>query len=563
MATLAEALEQLDAHGGLQRAFCSRDISLWVGVGLSLRALSDLGDVIERVISWLQEKARKDGWPAESEYSQALDTVRQFDVGLIPSDRNLVLLPLQEWSDLPTALRRLLQERYSQVLGAIDLSISEDLRTDVLDIPGTYADPHTNPTSEHRLLALLVSEGLVGRVISTNWDDLIEKACAATHGLSPVIIAGPQDVPGSLDPPFLAKIHGCARKAREDPAYANGLVVTATQIGEWPNKPENQGLRTIVDSVIRNGNCCFVGLSAQDFNIQQAHFAAAMSSDPLPADRLPTFAETDVQAGQQQVLAAMSSAAGGEMARLVERATLGIRANDVLGAAYFHGVFAKLKVIAERMPRSEERVYGAFVTEGLATTMSQLTDWLDGLADDRRWDSLAFEVSRWLAAVLAIYRDATPLPDDLAYAPLTSANVPATVDDPNLPMASLHRLLWALLAVASLARDNDVTLRFPSDPQHGQVSIGPAPIATRVFVVHRNAGGAAALNEQGLLDGDTPALIVNADSSTPKKRTNSPTPVFPGRVERLSQLYLDDFVSDPDDMMALNAELLTAMPIGG
>lgn len=565
MATLSEAMSRLAQHGDLQDAFCSRDVTLWVGAGLSRRALGGLRDIVERVVEWLQEKAVAAGWPARSRYADALDAIRSLTLGLIPPDRDLVRTPLTQWSDTPEALRGVLEGCYSQMLAAVQNRITEQLRTDVLDIPGTYAGTDVAPTAEHRLIALLTAEGLIGRVISTNWDDLIERACEAAGGPALGVIAGPQDVAGNQDPPFLAKIHGCARKAGEDVAYVSSLVLTSVDIAKW-GTPENQGVRTLVDGAIRNGRCCFIGLSARDFNIQQAHFDAAMLVNPLPVNRLPTFATVQMNpAGQEAVLAAMDPAAAesGELAALVERATLGILANDVLGAVYVFAMFAKLEVIAERTPAPEVDTYREFVRGELTRARDSLVAWLDGLEDDERWDRVAFEIAQRMARALALYREGIPPLTGLTYQPLTTMSVEATRTEPNVPPAGLSRLMWAFLSVMRVARDHGLDLRFPLDPRRGQLLVGPESIATRVFVTHSSAGGAATLYGQGLLEGATPVVVINATSAAPpQRRVDTPERVFPG-VERLSQVYLEGLASDPDGTMRLATQLLAEMPIGG
>jgi len=58
---------------------------------------------------------------------------------------------------------------------------------DLLELQKIYSDVSVLPDAEHRLISLLIAEGAVSELITTNWDPLIERAYAAL-GCTPTLM---------------------------------------------------------------------------------------------------------------------------------------------------------------------------------------------------------------------------------------------------------------------------------------------------------------------------------------------------------------------------------------
>lgn len=87
------------------------------------------------------------------------------------------------------------------------------------------------PTATHRALALCILEG-VATVMTTNWDDCIERAAPSNTAIK--VAASSTDIAGANTANPLLKVHGCATKPstllittqqlQEPPAWASGVV---------------------------------------------------------------------------------------------------------------------------------------------------------------------------------------------------------------------------------------------------------------------------------------------------------------------------------------------------
>jgi hypothetical protein len=91
----------------------------------------------------------------------------------------------------------------------------------------------TIPNPVHETIAELINDGIVKHVITTNYDEGIENACASICRQSgmPFVVTYQSDVRPSVSAakPVLFKIHGSAKAGQED-----SIVATLTTEGELP-----------------------------------------------------------------------------------------------------------------------------------------------------------------------------------------------------------------------------------------------------------------------------------------------------------------------------------------
>lgn len=112
-----------------------------------------------------------------------------------------------------------------------------------INVASTYGGPHLHPDVEHLCVAILMLEGVVRFVPTTNWDGLIEVALSR---LAPQpdrllrVVVLPEDFSSPERPAELVKFHGCAVRALTDEEhYRDRLIARESQISGWAAKPDN------------------------------------------------------------------------------------------------------------------------------------------------------------------------------------------------------------------------------------------------------------------------------------------------------------------------------------
>jgi len=216
-ATLTEALTLLRTHWATETdGVINGKYSFWLGSGISRERYPDLDELIRRLLNGLQ--AGVDPSNSHCPYRRALETTLELTTAKAVDTTR----PPVEWPNLADITAQL-HDKYSK---ALDVELRTDggakeLFWDVLKLQDLYGDPSVPPDAEHRFLALLIEEGIASDLVTTNWDPLIELASEKCRpGAVPTIriVARGEEVAGSHDAGArLLKIHGCARKALQDP----------------------------------------------------------------------------------------------------------------------------------------------------------------------------------------------------------------------------------------------------------------------------------------------------------------------------------------------------------
>ena len=119
--------------------------------------------------------------------------------------------------------------------------------------------PQDEISPSHRLLASLVKHGFVKTIVTTNYDTLIEDACAVSGAPMSVVAHEAQLHAAAGDTPVLWKIHG-------DFAHPELLVLTDFDVQRW-NRPETRAIVAQLQTLFDRNALLFLGYSLSDFNI--------------------------------------------------------------------------------------------------------------------------------------------------------------------------------------------------------------------------------------------------------------------------------------------------------
>ncbi|MFC0421604.1 SIR2 family protein [Glutamicibacter ardleyensis] len=315
---------------------------VWLGSGISRYQVPDLVKLISRVLRFLRDRAAS-GEPDASNHGEALLEI--LDAHLAEERQRYLADPIG-WE--PAALE-VLRERYSQVLGVGVAGKPNDyLLIEGAGLPILYGDPDLEPGPTHKILAMLISEGVVTTLASGNWDGLVEKALAdisATSSLLDVYVDvnDPRDAQGHAE---IAKFHGCAVLALNDSVrYRDKIIATTAQISRLHGDPAYEHMRDHLRDLTTRTRSLVLGLSVQDSDLLTI-FQASASRSPWPWDDTHPaylFAEPAVLPSQRDVLeVAYGDDYGRERPSILQKSALGAYAGPVTAALLIEVLASKL-----------------------------------------------------------------------------------------------------------------------------------------------------------------------------------------------------------------------------
>lgn len=324
--------------------------AFWIGSGISKGKVDDLNDVLRKVLTYLRDTAiSPHDENADACRTALLEILNEYlKDEVVPATANLAA-----WK-VPTNLSSLVNQ-YASVMDTHVPNCAPDfLLWDAVDVRTTFANPSIEPGVAHYLIALLLSEGLVEDLVSANWDGLLEKALTnLSCGRSAVRVGmSNESIRGVFDPPHLFKIHGCAVKARDEPAkYREFLVASKSQIHKWKTDERYETLRRRVASLVADRRTIFLGLSVQDGNLLDLFQGVAASAEwPWDSDNPPLlFAEPDVGANQTTALrVSYGHAYTANTDEVRERSVVGWYAAPLLAALLVDAMKGKLALLIRR-----------------------------------------------------------------------------------------------------------------------------------------------------------------------------------------------------------------------
>lgn len=572
-ATLSEALGHLDTTWVAVRDSVLNDRHLfWIGSGISRDRFPALPALLDQLFKTLH--AAQDPTNPDCPYFKtAEEIVRDFS----HVDGLDLRQPPAAW---PPASKEVLFDelagKYAEVLDkrVNILGGSLDIPFDILHLDETYSAAAVAPDAEHRLLALLVAEGAVTQIVTTNWDPLTERAHQAL-GVGPTlwVIACTAELDGAGGGAIVFKVHGCAERTRADPEkYKPHMVATHYQITRWSIdalfNPFVEKLRTL----LRERPSLFVGISGQDFNLQSQCIAASCNAPAVafPPSRV-TFSGT-VGVPQRQILQAVYGENYGPNAQAIDTAAaLPLDAKPLLGALYVLLVFEKIRVILEtgeaQFASDEQR---AFARTGLTRLRAILCSRFDALGANDRWQVLSREMPGFIARLLKIYRTQRLPPNEESYAQIHPLSPALMADDQNLAGTNLHWLCLALVAFSAVA-GGPWQLRIPIeiDGSDGQLRINGPFGETSLFFASQDVTAKALLQRANAIvpGSGRKVVVVYPVGNERKESRRNPARILPGGSkpgeprEVWFQGFALDFLATVDLIKSLKQEISAAVPL--
>lgn len=315
---------------------------VWLGSGISRDQVPDLVELIARVVLFLRDRAASGETDAGSHKDALLEIL---DVHL-PGERLRYEADPMSWE--PENLE-VLRERYSPVLGiGVDGKPNDYLLIDGAGLPQLYGDPSLEPGPTHKMLAMLIFEGVLTNLASGNWDGLVEKALvdiSATDSLLDVYVDvnDPRDARGHAE---IAKFHGCAVLTLNDSVrYRDKIIATSAQISKLHGDEAYAHMRDRLRDLTTRMRSLVLGLSVQDSDLLTVFRAAASRSpwDWESAHPAYLFAEPSVLSSQRDVLeVAYGDDFGRERPSIVQRSALGAYAGPLMAALLIEVLASKL-----------------------------------------------------------------------------------------------------------------------------------------------------------------------------------------------------------------------------
>jgi hypothetical protein len=518
--TVHQALQLLDAqHVDLASGVNRGEYALWLGSGISRGRVAGLGGVLRLMIEFLRTRIA----PADAgcAFRAALDDVlRQAILSADEQGRVDYAVDSAQWPDIETILQRL-AEKYSRVL---DVTVRGQAEPDYLlwegaDFCQTFAGQE--PDAEHLCIVIMVAEGIVPKVVSANWDGLLERAANELH-LGPdvfrVCVTG-LDFRGPLAAAQLLKFHGCALRAIENSAqYRPLLIARWSQIVTWAANNAFTAMREELVSVAANLRTLMVGMSAQDPNIQNLFLLA----------RQHVFGTNEIGDDQKTVL----RTAYGDVDYLANQQTILERS---CFKAYGKPLFTALmlNMIADKLCKLLERVemparQGGGLQE-LASGIKHLRDAVAGAIGD---DKIGFVRSfvRHLSRAKAMLLEGRPsLPNPVQYRPITDRPGHHIPNDPNIIATGQGEAANALALLGLGMRDGhwNIFLGDAANQRAGVLRAASQLRAARImFVAHDNAD-VRLFNEGAYSDDDDDVVILHS-MDPGERQTRSPARRLPG-----------------------------------
>lgn len=527
--TVAEVLACFeDEFAATSSAFTNGDYALWLGSGISRDVVPGVGRLLRSLLSFVQEQID----PADDHcrFRSALDEI--LDIAEVPAtlrDPIDFAQPVASWPSL-SDLIVWLRNKYAAVLDVrVDGEQPDFLVWAGINAASTYGAPHLEPDVEHLCVAILMLEGVVRFVPTTNWDGLIEAAvsllAAQPDSLLRVVVL-PDDFSSPERPAELVKFHGCAVRALADEArYRDRLIARESQISGWAAKPDNKIMKDRLEFVLASKPAFVVGLSAQDANIHTMFNEATQNLVRTWPAAPPAIVCADEQLGPHHKH--MLKVVYGDEASSANGAE--IKASALLGAYAKPALLALvLYVLADKLCRLLEHV------SDLALASSEITRMQDDikLLRDEVSTLAAADAHSFMEAlvtttrlVLSAFRSGNaPVTDATHYEPLTIKPAAEALVDPNFPGDALGRFAVAvsLLGRGHLAKEWVVSLEMAVDPGDAAIRVtSESGRISDVFIV-KDAGITSKLEASQLVDVSSGDVLIICAESIPARATRSP-----------------------------------------
>lgn len=319
----------------------------WLGSGISREQVPDLVAVLTRVLLFLRDRAI-----SESSSTSHRDALLEILNEHLPSEVGRYEADEATWEPLdPEPLR----EVYSQVLGVrVDERPGDYLLMTAADLPNTYGADDLEPGIAHRLIAVLIAEGVLKEIASGNWDGLIEtsvKELTNDSNLLDVYVSA-EDLREGSSLAQIAKFHGCAVLTRRDHKhYAAKIIATRAQISRFESDDAFKHMREALQARTTKYRSLILGLSVQDSDLLNV-FTRAAVNHPWPWEAMHpayVFAQPEIKSPQRDVL---ENSYAGEFeahhSEIIAASAFGTYAESLLTALVLEVILHKLLALLTR-----------------------------------------------------------------------------------------------------------------------------------------------------------------------------------------------------------------------
>ncbi len=386
-ANLTESLNILQSKQAVVDSILHGKCIFWIGSGVSSERFPKLNILLEELINNLYELAdfKSSDCPYQRTISEIINLTSFRDIKTPQNMR-------PGSPEFPTFVKQL-PEKYAEILG---LRVNtKDIWWDILKIQEIYSNPSIIPDAEHKFLALLIKEGVLKIIISTNWDTLIEQAhntCSNNQLSNLNIIACAEECLLTSTDPKLYKIHGCAEKAKNNPGkYKAGIVATSTQRDKWTT--DAKAFCDAVQNCFRNSPIIFIGSSGQDHNLRTAHAAAKCGfAIDYNSNRI-VFCEEALSIYQKNLLEIVyGEPYKNNQQTIVDAAHIRLFAKPFLGSIYVRLLVDKIQLLANQSLNSQSQLQQLVINK-VDEFVTYLKNRYDAINDSKdRWRNLANEI---------------------------------------------------------------------------------------------------------------------------------------------------------------------------
>ena len=442
--------------------------------------------------------------------------------------------------------------KYSDVLGVVvrDGGAGKNLWWDILKLHEEYSKEEIEPDVDHRLLALLVEEGVVKKLGTTNWDSLIENAVCESRGNTNSfgIYNDPnnlQEVEGQRGK--LLKIHGCARSAKENPEQFKGLMVaTKNQINSWATLPLFEPFREELRSMFRQSPPLFIGFSGNDVNIQLEVLKALVRENVASGSFKLIFTGSQITQTHRQIF---ESAYGTEdynanVVNIEARSFVNLYSQPLLGALYISAFIEKLRVIASK-GRQEILSFFDDVEAWINVLEKQVVEKADSCSSLKDgYKFIAFDFSFLVSKFVSLMRSQNLPTGAKEYKTFSSDSIINLRDNENIIFLKCH---YTFLILTLLYKGNDkgiwsIDWSTGGGIQEGQLKISsnsPGGKSVSIFILARESSyGRPLLENNGVSIEDSFCVIFYVSGQPPRDRASSPEKSYPGSQGGLDVLEI-------------------------
>lgn len=546
--TIDETILLLDGKfSSFAEGFLQGMYALWLGSAISRERVVGLDGVLAKLLEHLRQRvANHADCP---HYKALMHIIGLAELTAAQIEETDLDVAVTEWIHHELIIDRL-WNKYSKVLGTeVEGQGKLDyLLWEVLDFKTTFSSQ--NADAEHLAIGMLVLEGVVTELATSNWDALLEAAMdelGQSNNSYTVAVKG-DDLKGPAALAKLYKFHGCARRAIEDePNYRSLIVAREGAINQWNQNPAFDQMRAQLSALLQRARTLMVGMSAQDPNIQAMFGNKGWKWNDVPTPIV--FATDQVGDGQKIVLEGAYTTPHYEAHRvdILDQAAFPAHAKSLFLALVLFVISHKLELLATKVVSvglsNEDR---SQLAEGIRTLRNKAAS----TGDADRF-GLAQGVARLLGRFGEQFFGGKSLAGVRPYIPIHHKAPHLMSADPMLEHGGQSQAVAALGAIGLEVRDKnwEVKVDDPTAATSGALRIVGAADA-RVFFASSDERISGLMNSGAFAPDDKDVVVVCSGNVTERSqrspranlRDGSLPPRFIGMADVLKECAsLDDF----------------------